>query len=30
MSPFAKRAKEAGYNFNGGKLDDIAVIVGVA
>lgn len=29
LSPFAKRAREAGYNYNGGKSDDITVVVGI-
>jgi hypothetical protein len=29
MTPFAKHAREAGYHFDGGKLDDITVVVSV-
>jgi protein phosphatase PTC7 len=29
LSPFAKNANRAGYRFNGGKLDDITVVVGI-
>lgn len=29
MSPFANNAKKAGYFFQGGKLDDITVVIGV-
>lgn len=29
MSPFAKNAMKAGYRFQGGKVDDITVVVGV-
>lgn len=28
LSPFAKGAKEVGWNYWGGKVDDISVVVG--